>query len=316
MVSAGEIAAEGSLGIVKVVGDPARPASRAAALSDAGTGSLTFCGPRIDAAALAARSAALAGSLVICDPAKAQADGLSELTLLISDNPRLSFMRAVRIFFPPALPPPGVHPTASVDSSAAIDPSASIGAYCVVGAGCSIGAGSILHPHVTLYPGVVVGRGVNINAGTVIGADGFGYERNETGDLEKFPHIGGVVIEDEVEIGSNTSIDRGSLGDTRICRGARIDNQIHIAHNVVVGENAAVIAQSMVGGSVSIGANAWLAPAAVVMNQVSIGSDAVVGLGAVVTKDVANGQTVMGAPAQDEAAFKAARAALKRLVDG
>ena len=133
--------------------------------------------------------------------------------------------------------------------------------------------------------------------------------------MEKFPHIGGVVIEDEVEIGSNTSIDRGTLGNTIIKTKVRIDNQVHISHNVEIGEAAAVIAQSMIGGSVKIGPGAWIAPSAIVMNQMTIGGGATVGLGAVVTKNVSANQVVMGAPAQDAAVFRATRAAIKSLTD-
>lgn len=161
-----------------------------------------------------------------------------------------------------------------------------------------------------------MGARCRVNSGTVIGADGFGYERNEHGELEKFPHLGGVLIGDDVEIGSNTSIDRGSLGNTVIGDRARIDNLVHVAHNVQIGEDAAVIALTMLGGSSKIGTQAWVAPGAVLMNQVKIGANGTVGLGAVVVKDVDDGQTVMGAPAQDSAEFKATRAAIARLTKG
>jgi UDP-3-O-[3-hydroxymyristoyl] glucosamine N-acyltransferase len=238
------------------------------------------------------------------------------LALLVSDNPRLSFMRLVARHFQASRPAAGIHASAVIDPSAHIHPDASVGAFCHVGKRCRLGEGTVLHPNVTLYDDVKVGRNVLIHSGTVVGADGFGYERNEQGDLEKFPHLGGVVIEDEVEIGSNTSVDRGSLGDTRIGRGAKIDNLVHIAHNVEIGEAAVVIAHSMLGGSARIGTRAWLAPAAIVMNQVSIGAGALVGMGAVVVRDVPEGETVIGAPAVPEAEFKAGRSALKALARG
>src|SRR5690606_230154 len=124
-------------------------------------------------------------------------------------------------------------------------------------------------------------RNVTINAGTVIGAEGFGYQRNENGEFEKFPHIGGVIINDNVDVGSNTSIDRGALGNTIIGEGAKIDNLVHIAHNVKVGKHAAVIAHAMIGGSSVIGDYSWVAPNSAIRDQISIGNRVTVGLGAV-----------------------------------
>jgi UDP-3-O-[3-hydroxymyristoyl] glucosamine N-acyltransferase len=251
---------------------------------------------------------------LICSQAHAGQLAGSDVTCFITDNPRLAFMRAVDRFFSRPRPAPGIHPRAVVDASATIDPTASIGANCYIGADCVVGARSVLFPNVTLLDDVRVGADVTIASGTVIGADGFGYERNEDFELEKFPHIGGVVIEDNVEIGSNTSIDRGTLGDTIIRSGARIDNQCHISHNVDVGHHAAVIAQSMVGGSAVIGDYSWLAPAAIIMNQAKIGARATVGLGAVVVKDVPAGLTVMGSPAIPADEFRAQRAGIKKLL--
>jgi len=257
----------------------------------------------------------LAGVTLICNEEHATAlRGFEDLTLLVCPNPRLAFVRAVNAYFAPTRPPAGVHPTASVSPDSIIAPDASVGAFCVIGPGCRIGARSILHPHVTLYSDVRIGSDVIIHSGTVVGADGFGYERNEDGELEKFPHIGSVVIEDRVEIGSNTSIDRGTLGDTIIREGARIDNQVHISHNVEIGRHAAVIAQTMVGGSVSVGDYSWLAPSSIIINQVRIGHRSTVGLGAVVVKDVGDAETVMGSPAVSAEEFRLIRTALKSLI--
>jgi UDP-3-O-[3-hydroxymyristoyl] glucosamine N-acyltransferase len=252
----------------------------------------------------------LSGATVICHDEPGLEAGSN--TLIFADNPRLAFIRAVAAFFVPQ-EPPGIHASAVISSGAVIDPSATIGPYVVVDDKCEVGAGSVIHSHVHLYPGVRVGCNVVVHSGTVIGADGFGYERNETGDLEKFPHLGGVIIEDNVEIGSNTSIDRGTLGDTRILTGARIDNQCHIAHNVTIGRCTAVIAQSMIGGSVQIGDYAWVAPSATILNQITIGEGATVGLGAVVVKTVPPRTTVMGVPAIPADEFRGLQRRLKEL---
>src|SRR5206468_6601571 len=116
-----------------------------------------------------------------------------------------------------------------------IDAAASVVLCCVIGESCEVGPGTVLHSGVVLQRHVRIGRNVTVHASSVLGADGFGYERGADGTLEKFPHLGGVLVEDDVEIGSNTSIDRGSLGDTVLSRGCKIDNQVHVAHNVVVG---------------------------------------------------------------------------------
>ncbi len=300
------------LSITAVIGDKSASVERAAPLNEAGAGCLTFA-RSFDQVKKHAEK--LTGAVVICPSPNEGELVLSSYTLLITDNPRLSFMRAVAKHFGRAQPPAGVHPTAVVDPTACVDSSAHVGAFCAIGADCVVGPGTVIRPHVTIYDNVRVGANCRINSGTVIGADGFGYERNSAGELEKFPHIGGVVIGDNVEIGSNTSIDRGSLGDTRIESRARIDNLVHISHNVRVGEDAAVIALSMLGGSVDVGKGAWIAPGAVIMNQITVGEHATVGLGAVVVKHVASHQTVMGSPAQDSLEFKASRAAVARLVN-
>lgn len=311
-VRSDELMNETQLSIAAVIGDASRVVERAAPLSEARLGCLTFARSFDQVKKHAER---LTGAVIICSTPD-EVDLVSpEYTLLVADNPRLSFMRAVAKYFGVAPPPAGIHPTAVVDPTASVDQSAHIGAFCAIGASCVIGPGTVIRPHVTIYDNVRVGANCRINSGTVIGADGFGYERNSFGELEKFPHIGGVVIGDDVEIGSNTSIDRGSLGDTRIESGARIDNLVHISHNVQVSEDAAVIALSMLGGSVSVGKGAWIAPGAVIMNQIAVGEHATVGLGAVVVKHVASHQTVMGSPAQDSLEFKASRAAVARLVN-
>lgn len=313
VLTASNLAMDNRLAIIATIGDAGREVRGVAPLHSSSHGMLTFAR---SVAAISAQGALVSGATIIC-PEPAGGDSIpDDVTLLVTANPRLIFMRAAGIHFTAPPPAAGVHPTAVVDPGAIVHPTAHVGAFCHIGAGSTVGEGTILHPNVTVYDRVHIGARCRINSGTVIGADGFGYERNEKGELEKFPHLGGVSIADDVEIGSNTSIDRGSLGDTIIHARARIDNLVHVAHNVRIGEDAAVIALTMLGGSVRIEAGAWVAPGAVLMNQVEVGEGATVGLGAVVVKNVADGQTVMGAPAQDSAEFKATRAALAKLTHG
>lgn len=232
-------------------------------------------------------------------------------TLILVENPRLAFLRAVSKLFA-RKPEPGIHPLASVHTEAKIGEGVYIGPFAVVGR-CSIGAHSVIHGHVYLYDGVEIGSHVTIHAGTVVGADGYGYSRNERGELEKFPHVGKVVIENHVEIGTNTSIDRGTLGETRLCEGCKIDNLVHIAHNVRVGRHAAVIANAMIGGSTSIGDEAWIAPSAALMNGIQIGEKTTVGMGAVVTKSIPDGETWTGVPARPLKEFVDIQKKLKSL---
>jgi UDP-3-O-[3-hydroxymyristoyl] glucosamine N-acyltransferase len=311
--TAGEIASSLGSECVRLIGDESRPVKSVASLDNVHEGCLTYVNATKDVRDIE-NLKPLAQSSVVCSPSHGSAISEMGATAITTNNPRLAFMRAVAEFFSPPPLPAGVHPKAVIASTAQIDHIASIGPGVVVSENCRVGAGTVIHPNVTLYHDVFIGSGVVIHSGTVIGADGFGYERTGDGDFIKFPHLGRVIIEDNVEVGSNTSIDRGTLDDTIICEGAKIDNQCHISHNVVIGRNSAVIAQSMLGGSVRVGEYSWVAPAGIVMNQVKIGDRSTVGLGAVVIKNVAPEQTVMGSPATDAVEFRATRAALKELV--
>jgi UDP-3-O-[3-hydroxymyristoyl] glucosamine N-acyltransferase len=295
---------------VVVLGNRDRLVARPASLSDAGPTSVTFCSRDGDEALEQLR--ATAAKVVVVSVALGPGT-LEEMdkTFLLVDKPRRRFIELLHRFF--AEPrPSGAHASAHVEQSAQVDASAYLGPGVVVGADCVVGSETVIHANVVLYPRTRIGRRVTIHAGTVIGATGFGYDRGDEGVLP-FPHLGGVVIEDDVDIGSNTSIDRGTLGDTVIKRGAKVDNLVHIAHNVQVGEEALVIAHAMVGGSTRIGARALIAPSACIRDVLSIGDDATVGLGAVVVKDVPPGTTVMGVPARPAAEYRAMLDALRSL---
>jgi len=296
---------------ITLLGDMYREIRSVKSLDNACHGALLFVNEKIAPEEILNNN--YKGTTIICS--RNEIKVCNDRTILIVDNPRLLFARVINKYFKISKPPKGIHPTANIDPTAIISTSASIGPFCSVGENSVIGADVILFPNVTVYSNVSIGERSIINSGSVIGADGFGYERNNIGAFEKFPQIGGVRIGMDVEIGSNTSIDRGALKDTVIEDGVKIDNQCHISHNVLIGADTAVIAQSMIGGSVIIGARSWLAPASVVMNQVHIGAEATIGMSAVVTKDVSKKGTVTGSPAVPIEEFRSMRQALKKVLD-
>lgn len=210
---------------------------------------------------------------------------------LISNEPRLDFAKALvylerKVGFVWSTAEPNIHPTAV------------IGKHAVIGKGVIIGENTVIGHHVVIGDEVKIGKNCIVKSCAVLGEDGFGFERQSNGNSVRLPHIGNVVIHDNVEIGALTTVCRGTLGDTIIADGAKIDDHVHIAHNVHIGRGAFIIACAEVSGGVKIGERAWIAPNASVMNQLSIGDDSVVGLGSVVIKDVHHGIVVAGNPAK------------------
>jgi len=230
---------------------------------------------------------------------------------ILVENPRLAFIKALQAFFE-VKPAKGVHPSAYIHPEAKVHESASVGAFAYVGKS-TIGEDTIIHSNVAIYDGITIGANVLIHSGTVIGADGFGFEKDDEGNVFKFPHVGGVLIEDNVEIGANTCVDRGVLDDTILRKGSKVDNLVHIAHNVEIGENSFVIANAMVAGSVKVGEGVWIAPSASIINGVSIGDKALVGMAALVTKSVPENEIWTGVPARPLSEFKSLQRKLRKL---
>ena len=244
------------------------------------------------------------GAVVL--PAGCVASYPADRCVVESDHPRLWFVLAAKLLKPfPA--PTGIHPSAIIGAHAELDdgvsigPTAVIGEHVQIGAGTHIEAGAVIgkhvhvgefcriYPRVTIYPGTVLGNWVTVHAGVVLGADGFGYVRDaKTGAYTQFPQQGGLVIEDDVEIGANCTIDRGALGVTRIRRGAKFDNLVHIAHNCDIGEDVIIVAQTGISGSCTVGNGA------VIAGQVGIGDHAHVGPGVILggQAGVFSGKTV------------------------
>jgi UDP-3-O-[3-hydroxymyristoyl] glucosamine N-acyltransferase len=182
----------------------------------------------------------------------------------------------------------------------------------VLGDGVTLGDDVTLHPHVTVYPGTRIGNRVIVHAGVVIGADGFGYAVAD-GRVVKVPQVGSVVVEDDVEIGANTCVDRGALGDTRIGAGTRIDNLVQVAHNVRMGENCLLAGQAGISGSTRLGRGVMMAGQSGIVGHVSLGDGSRVAAKSAVTKDVPPGRTVAGVPAVEIGRWRRGAALLNRL---
>jgi UDP-3-O-[3-hydroxymyristoyl] glucosamine N-acyltransferase len=246
---------------------------------------------------------------------------VGSVPVIRSGNPGLDFGRAVALIHPRVCPAPGIHPSAVVNSSASVDSTASIGACAVVGANCVVGARTELHPNVTLYDNVQVGddcvfqSGVSVNSGAEIGNrvvlqsgvkvgdEGFGFVFDEKGSWERTPHVGDIVIEDDVEIGTNSTVARGTMGETRIGRGSKIDALVLLAHNSKLGENVMMAGGTSLAGSVTLGDRAIIMGQVGVAGHCTIGEGAFVGARSGVVGDVEPGARVWGAPEQEERGF-------------
>jgi len=232
-------------------------------------------------------------------------------TIIVSNNPMLLFSRIARELFM-LKPVPGIHPSSVIHPEAKIGKDVYIGPLCYIGK-CEIGDNCIIHSHVSIEDNVTIGNNVLIKNGARIGQPGFGFVKNESGDYEKFPQIGKVVIEDDVEIGANTCIDRGALSVTRVGRGTKIDNMVQVAHNVQIGEDCIITGNVSIGGSSRIGDNVWIGPCSTIRDGVQIGSGAFLNMGAVVVKNVKAGQSVIGNPAEAKEIFALKRYELSKL---
>ena len=291
-------------------------------LEEAGPGDLTFlANPKYTLQLAATRASAVI-----------VATNAPELPIatLRTDNPYLCFARALAIFHQPLRPPAGIHPTAVVAASACIAEPTSIGAYAVVGEDVVVGPGATIHPHVTLYPGVQIGRDfvahagvvvreqvrigdrVVLHPGVVIGGDGFGFAPGPQGAV-KIPQIGIVILEDDVEIGANTTIDRATLEATIIRRGAKLDNLVMVAHNCEVGAHSFLAAQVGIAGSTKIGRGVQMGGQAGAAGHLVIGDGVQVAAQSGVPNSVPAGQVIGGYPATEVSVWRRTSAALLRL---
>lgn len=241
---------------------------------------------------------------IICSDKIDRSDFNASCTYLLVSSPRRYFLELIKNFFLEERVP-FISQHSVIDATVKIGKRVTIHAGVVIERDCTIGDDSVIDSNTVVKKGTIIGSRVKIGANNTIGGSGFGYEKNEFGQFEFIPHIGNVVIEDDAEIGNNTTIDRAVLGSTIIRKNAKIDNLVHIAHGVEVGENSLIIANAMIAGSTIVGKNVWVSPSASVLNKLYVGDNAVVGMGAVVLKDILPGQTMVGNPAKDLASLKA-----------
>ncbi|MDE0091589.1 MAG: UDP-3-O-(3-hydroxymyristoyl)glucosamine N-acyltransferase [Thaumarchaeota archaeon] len=256
---------------------------------------MTFCSYRGDAGAELIRASS--ASLIICHQSLYGALPRTKANIAFVKNPRLAFIKCIQKFFPNDEIPAEIHTTAVVESKH-VGKDVHIGPHSYIGKNAVIGENSIIHNNVVIYDNVHIGENVVINSNTVIGKDGFGFERNDRGILVRFPHAGGVRIHDHVEIGANVTIDRGTIHDTVIERGSKIDNLVHVAHNAKIGKNCSIVANSCIAGSCIIGENVSIAMTVTLREGIKIGSNSLVGMGSVVTRDVPEHVIVYGNPAK------------------
>ena len=317
----------------RLVGDGRITVSSVSSLQSASSESLVFVDdPKHLDAALASPAAAVIAGEFAAGKFAAQAE--SRKPLLIANQPRLAFARAAKLLHAPAPRGRGIHPSAIVAASTIggnvdigpraivgervmIGEGSTLGAACVIGEDAEIGANCRIDANVIIYPGTKLGDRVVVQSGAVLGSDGFGYVRDdESGRYEQFPQVGRLVIEDDVEIGANSTVDRGALDETRIRRGTKIDNLVHVGHNVQIGEDVVIAAQTGVSGSSVIEDHVIVGGQVGIADHVRIEEGAILGAqSGIPTKKVIRGKGVVfwGTPARPIREYLKELAVLARL---
>ena len=316
-------------------GAPERPVTAMSGLEDARPGDIAFLGNP----AYAKHMATTRATAVLVPPAwqqktRDEGGGAVPPVLLRVGDPNAAFARLAPVFGPPPVTrAPGIHPTAVVAATASVAPDAHVGPHAVidayavvraravveafvfVGAGAVVGEDSRLHPRATLREGCLVGRRCILHSGAVVGGDGFGFAVSVTPegrvDVQKIPQVGIVEIGDDVEVGSNTTIDRARFGRTRVGNCVKIDNLVQVGHNVQIGDCTGIMAQVGIAGSAKIGGGVMLWSQSGISGHLTVHDRAQVGPQAGVTSDVPAGGYVIGSPAEDRRGFIAKRLLLK-----
>lgn len=294
-----------------------------AGIDDAGLGDLTFVSNR----KYISRIKNTKASAIILD------HDLPDVSIpsLRTSSPYLAFAKALELFFSPTPPDPGIHTTAVVARDVRLGPAASIGPFAVISRNCILGARATIHAHVVIYPGVTIGDDVVIHAGAIvreyckignrvtiqngaiIGSDGFGFAPQEDGSYYPIPQSGLVIIEDDVDIGANTTIDRAAVGITRIRRGAKLDNMVQVGHGAQVGENNVLAAQVGLAGSTRLGRNVQVGGQVGFAGHTDVGDGAVITAQSGTSHNIEAGAVVSGSPAFDTATWRRSVAAFPKL---
>ena len=309
----------------ELIGDPSIKIRGVAGIEDARPDDLTFLANPKYAVFLETTSA----SAVIVGR-ETKSEGV-KIPLIKHSNPYFAFARVVELFWETKRTyPEAIHPTAVLGKGTRLEKGVHIGPHVIldngvrlkrnstilagsfIGANSTVGENSLVYPNVTIRENVEIGKDVIIHSGTVIGSDGFGYARDR-GTHHKIPQIGGVKIEDDVEIGANVTIDRAALGVTRIGRGTKIDNLVQIGHNVDIGENCIIVAQVGIGGSTRVGNDSVLAGQVGLVGHIKIGNRVVIAAQSGVTKDIPDDTTIFGYTAREIHKAKRIEAHLSRL---
>ena len=299
----------------EVIGDPNVEILRVAKIEEAGAGDLTFfANPKYEKYIAATKASAILVSTGF-DTARTPA---SRLVFIKVQDPYVAFLQILkRITLMPDAFPKGIHATAIVPSSAKVGPGVSLGAHvvlgenavvgantkishgCVLGDGSSVGEDSLIYPNVSIYHGCRVGNRVILHSGVVVGSDGFGFAPKSDGTYEKIPQLGIAVVEDDVEVGANCTIDRATMGQTLLKRGVKLDNLVHIAHNVVVGENTVIAAQTGISGSTKVGKNVIIAGQVGIVGHIEIADRSVLMAQSGIPKSTEPGKSYLGTPAKE-----------------
>lgn len=255
----------------------------------------------------------------------------SRIPTIKSDNPHLSFIKVIELFYSPEFPEPGIHPSAFVSQTARIGSDVSVGAFTSIGNRVVVGDKTIIYPLVAVYPNVKIGKnciihsnvsirssteignGVIIHNGVTLGSDGFGYVKKKDQAYTKVPQIGRLIIKDNVEIGSNTAVDRASLESTIIHKGVKIDNLVQIAHNVEIGENSIIAGQTGISGSVKIGKNVIMGGQVGIADHIEIGDNTIIAAKTGVSGNLQSNSIVAGYPHQDMRTWRKIWASLSQL---